>query len=103
MATATGNSVIGVQNLLNNVVVVSKLMSMSFPGRTQPPIRRFGYFYLYTFETSALVPHYLVEEGVVRSPGLLLPIRLAPLGANYLYRLDVLWNVPAIAWSATVV
>lgn len=104
MATASGTSILGQQTLLNNVVVTSKLMSFSFPGRVQPPVKRYGYFYMYQFDSSNIaIPHYIVEEGLIRSPGLLMPLRLGQFSSTFFHRLDVVWSLPGIAWTATVV
>jgi hypothetical protein len=102
MASGTGTSILGLQTLVNNSTAPNKQFSVSFPGRVSPPVKRFGYFWLYQFDSTGLKPHYVVEKGSIGSPGIFYPIRLSSLGTIWLFRLDVSWDLPGIAWFANI-
>ena len=102
MATVSGTSVLGTQNLLNTSVAPSKLMSIAFTSQPLPPARRLGYFYLYQFKSEPPFQCYIVEHGLLRAPGELIPIRLALLDATWVWRLDATWNLQGFLWTATI-
>ena len=95
---ATGNA-----TLLNNVTVVSRQMSILIASQPLPPQRRMGYFWLYCFEDVAPRQHYVMESGIIYAPGVWIPIRIPPFSPNYLYRLDVSWNLAGFPWTATII
>ncbi len=103
MPNATGTSVLATQTLLANVTVVTKQMSVIMTGQPLPPVRRVGYFWLYTYSTVSPQYHAVVEKGIVDAPGVWLNIRVAPFDSTYRYRLDVAWKVPGLAWLATII
>jgi len=45
----------------------------------------------------------VMESGIIYAPGVWIPIRIAPFSPNYLYRLDVTWNLAGFPWTATII
>jgi len=103
MPNASGISAVGNATLLNNVIVFSRQMSIAITNQRLPPQRRMGYFWLYSFENVAPSQHYVMESGIIYAPGVWIPIRIAPFSPNYLYRLDVTWNLAGFPWTATII
>jgi hypothetical protein len=102
MATASGTSVLGQQTVLTGVNASSLLLSIAFPSKPLPPIIRYGYMYLYQYVNAAPFQCYLVEEGLVRAPGLYRKVQLAAFTPGALFRLDIVWQLPGINWTATL-
>lgn len=102
MAVTSGISVLGVQTLQTGATAPLKLLSIAFPNTPLPPVRRYGYFWLFQYRAVAPFQCFIVEEGLLRAPGVLLPIRLAPLASDWQFRLDAEWKLPLISWTASL-
>lgn len=102
MAITTGNSIVGIQTLQTAAIAPSKLLSVAFPASPLPPVDRLGYFWLFQYRDVAPFQCYVVESGSLRSPGVLLPIRLGALGTDWRFRLDASWAVPGVAWVVSI-
>lgn len=102
MPSATGTSIRGLQSLLVSGSAPSKLLSVAITSSPVPPVKRYGYFYLYQYKNAAPFQSFVVEEGLMRAPGLFIPIRLSLVDATYNYRLDVVWNVVGVTWQAVI-
>lgn len=102
MPTTTGTSILGQQTLMTGASAPSQGLSIIIPSQPLPPIRRLGYFYLYQYLNASPFQCLLVEEGLFRAPGLYQRIELPVYGANVFFRLDMVWSLPGIGWSATI-
>ena len=102
MATASGTSVRGLQNLLVTNSAPSNLVSVLTSNRPTRPFLLYGYYFLFQFENASPFKTYLVQQGRFYSPGLLIRPTVALLGAGFSFGFDVNWNIPGVPWTCTI-
>lgn len=99
MATYTGTSVLGYQQLNSAIAAPSGQARITFPDFPNPPPVRVGYAYVYTVQLSGNFQAFVIASEIIRRPGLALNLDKNFYGSGFGMRVDVVWNLPGLRWS----
>jgi len=97
---AVGTSIVGQQTVVTGVIGDRREVSIRVTDQPLPPVRRLGYLYVYVNLPGGSNPHWIVAASAFRAPGEWLLIPFPPFDEDYLYRVDVVWNIPNVPWEA---
>lgn len=103
MALTSGISVFGYQVLQDAASAPQQLMSIRTPAFPLNPVRRLGYWWLYTYDSAVARQLYVVEEGVLRSPGTFIRLRMPAFAPSWRFMLEAEWSSPGIEWLNNII
>lgn len=102
MATASGVSIKARQNLVVSTSAPNNLVSVAITNFPARPFSRVGYFTLFQFNNTSPFQTYLVHDGNISRPGLLIKPQVPLITPGFTWGLDVQWYFPGLNWTATI-
>lgn len=101
MATTTGTSAVGFQDLVSFKVLTVAQMDVRFTSTPNGIPLRLGYFYVSAIQNVTPFQEFVLSRGILYSPGtyMLFPANFG--FTTFRYNLRVNWNKSGFVWTAT--